>query len=73
MAKKENQKELKGVPPVVLAFRPDSYKVLESVREIKQWEKVLRERVGLNAEFSNLSGTCSECSSGGRTDDCDQD
>lgn len=66
-------KNIKGVPPLVFTFKPESYKVMESPDEIKEWEKLMKERVGFNADFSNLSGTCSECQSGGQSDDCDQD
>lgn len=67
------EKTVQGVPPLVFAFRPESYKIMESPKQIKEWETLLRERVGFSAEFANLSGTCCECCSGGRTDDCDQD
>lgn len=62
-----------GAPPIVFAFRPESYKVLEVPEEIKQWENLMKERVGLSADLTNLSGTCCESYSGGAKDDCDQD
>ena len=69
MVAKSNQ----GAPPVVFAFQPESFTVLETPDEIKTWEKMMKERVGFKADISNLSGTCTECSSGGSSDDCDQD
>ena len=62
-----------GAPPVVFSFRPESYKVLESSDEIKEWERLMKERIGLSADLKNLSGTCCESWSGGVKDDCDQD
>lgn len=64
---------VKGVPPLVFMFKTESYKILDAPEEIQEWEKLMKERVGFNAEFANLSGTCCECSSGGQSDDCDQD
>lgn len=62
-----------GAPPIVFSFKPESYKVMSSPDEIKEWERLMKERVGFNGDFANLTGTCSECSSGGSSDDCDQD
>ena len=62
-----------GVPPLVFSFRPESYRVMSSPEEVREWEKLMKERVGFSASLSNLSGTCTECSSGGSSDDCDQD
>ena len=73
MAEKKKTKIVQGAPPVIFGFKPENYEVMESPAEIRKWEKLLKERVGFKADFSNLSGTCCECSSGGRTDDCDQD
>ena len=65
--------EKEGAPPIIFTFRPERYNVLESPEEIRQWEKLMKERVGLSAQLTNLSGTCSESYSGGSKDDCDQD
>lgn len=73
MAEKKKNKIVQGAPPVVFPFKTESYEILESPAEIKKWEKMLKERVGFKADISNLSGTCTESSSLGKTDDCDQD
>lgn len=65
--------EKAGPPPIIFAFRPESYRVLESPDELKRWEELMKERVGLSADLTNLSGTCCESYSGGSKDDCDQD
>jgi hypothetical protein len=65
--------EKEARPPVVMYFQPDSYKQFRTPDELKQWERMMREHVGFKADISNLSGTCTECSCGGNTDDCDQD
>jgi hypothetical protein len=68
-----DRKTVKGAPPVVFAFRPESYTILESADEITKWETMMKDLVGFNAIITNLSGTCCESSSGGQADDCDQD
>jgi len=65
--------EMRGVPPVVFHFQPDSYKVYETPEQLKLWEALIKEVVGLQADISNLCGTCTESCSACRTDDCDQD
>lgn len=62
-----------GTPPVVFHFQPKGYTVLSSPEELKEWERLMKDEVGLTADISNLSGTCSESSSAGKSDDCDQD
>ena len=62
-----------GAPPVVFAFRPESYKVLDTPDEIQEWERLMRERVGLDVDFRHGSRSCTESYSGGQKDDCDQD
>lgn len=66
-------KESKGKPPVVFNFQPDGYKVYETPEELKEWEKLMKEEVGFNADITNLSGSCTESYSAGSSDDCDQD
>jgi len=67
------EKKVQGVPPVVFSFKPESYRLMESPDEIKEWEALMREKVGLNGEFTNMAGSCTESTSGGVKDDCDQD
>ena len=64
---------VKGKPPVILHFQPKDYRLFQTPAELKEWEKLMREEVGFRADISNLSGTCTECSCAGSTDDCDQD
>lgn len=59
--------------PVVMYFQPSDYRTFSTPDELKEWERMMREEVGFKADISNLSGTCTECSCGGNTDDCDQD
>jgi len=66
-------KELEGPPPIVFHFQPDTYKVYETPAQLREWEMLMKELVGLQADISNLCGTCTESCSCCRTDDCDQD
>jgi hypothetical protein len=59
--------------PVVLHFQPKDFKVFSTPEELKQWERMMKDEVGFKVDMSNLSGTCSECSCAGSTDDCDVD
>ncbi len=69
----EAMTEKQGRPPVVFHFQPKSYQILESPEELKEWERLMREEVGLSADIANLSGTATESCSLGKTDDSDQD
>ena len=66
-------KEVKGKPPVVFNFQSESYSIYETPEELKEWERLMKEEVGFKADISNLSGSCTESRSAGRSDDCDQD
>jgi hypothetical protein len=66
-------KEVSGKPPVIFNFQPKGYKVYETPEELKEWERLMKEEVGFKADISNLSGSCTESTSAGRSDDCDQD
>jgi hypothetical protein len=72
--------------PVVLAFQPTSFRVLEDPDDLKQWELSMIRRVGLKLPSGSLLnikmiGTCCDSScpsvpvSGDDldTDDCDMD
>ena len=59
--------------PTIFHFQPTDYKIFSTPDELKEWERLMKEEVGFLADVSNLSGTCTECSCGGNTDDCDQD
>jgi hypothetical protein len=61
----------KGVPPVVFAVQPDSYVLIESNEELRQWEEDLRNFLGVNVRNSAMVGAASESCSGGCSDDCD--
>lgn len=64
--------------PVVLHFQPTTFKVLEDPEDLRLWEAMLIERVGLRGvvgkqiaeELHANGGTCCES---GNTNDCDQD
>jgi len=45
----------------------------EHPEELKEWERLMKEEVGLTADIANLSGTCTESTSASQSDDCDQD
>ena len=62
-----------GRPPVVFAYKIEEYEVAETPEEIENWERKMKDLVGFSGDFANLAGTCSESSSGGKKDDCDQD
>ncbi len=66
-------KKITERPPVVFLFQPTEFRVLESPKEIQNWEKLMKEEVGIRADLKNISGTCTESSSAGQADDCDQD
>lgn len=66
--------ELKNIP-AVFYFQPTEINVLESPEEIKRWEQMMRENVGIKVESFDGSGSCTESKSGTprAPDDCDQD
>lgn len=66
-------KERTGKPPVIFNFQPKGYKEYETPEELAEWERLMKEEVGFADDISNLTGTCSESSSAGGSDDCDQD
>jgi len=59
--------------PVIFHFQPDEFRQMDTPEKIKQWEKLMKERVGFSAEFTNFSGTGTESCCQGTPDDCDQD
>ncbi|MFB5561434.1 hypothetical protein [Bacillus cereus] len=65
---------LKRQEPIIFHFQPKEIDFLESPDEIKRWEQMMRESVGINVE-SFGSGSCTESKSGTprAPDDCDQD
>jgi hypothetical protein len=60
-------------PPVIFAFQPKSFRVMRTPEELREFERMMKEEVGLSADLANLAGTCTESSTGGQSDDCDQD
>lgn len=59
--------------PVIFNFQPTSYKTLTTPDELKQWEKDMKDYVGIKVDYGNMTATCTECTSGGTKDDCDSD
>lgn len=65
--------------PVVFTAQPSEFKVLEDPADLKAWERMLADDLGLKAgakvrlgdEIHASGGTC--CESGAPTNDCDQD
>lgn len=66
---------VKDSRPVIFNFQPTEIEWLESPDEIKHWEDMMRNYVGIKAENFERSGSCSECKCGNppKADDCDQD
>ncbi|MCE3203425.1 hypothetical protein JI735_19675 [Paenibacillus sonchi] len=66
---------LNNTKPAVFYFQPTEFKMLESPEEIKRWEHLMRESVGIKSVTFDGSGSCCESPSGNpsRADDCDQD
>lgn len=62
-----------GIPPVVFHFQPKEFEILSTPEQLREWERLMKEEVGLTADISNLSGSCTESHCAGRSDDCDQD
>lgn len=64
--------------PVILQFQPDRFHIAETPEQLKSWESLLQERVGLPSRVADAlsrlagenGGTCCES---GSTDDCDVD
>lgn len=79
-AKDLSEKEFySGYPrPLILHFQPTSFKILEDPEDLRKWESLLIENVGLRGivreniaqEIFANGGTCCES---GNTNDCDQD
>jgi hypothetical protein len=65
--------------PLILNFQPRSFKILKGPEDLRLWESLMIERVGLRGivgkniaeEIHANGGTC--CESGSPTNDCDQD
>ena len=64
--------------PVIFTFQPQEFAVLDDPEDLRQWESLLVERVGVSADVGRAitqaiaanGGTCCES---GSTDDCDED
>lgn len=64
--------------PVIMNFQPKTFAILESPEDLRRWEAMLVERVGLTGtvgkriaeETLSNGGTCCES---GNTNDCDVD
>lgn len=64
--------------PLIMNFQPTSFKILEDPEDLRMWEGLLIENVGLRGivgkniaeEIFANGGTCCES---GNTNDCDQD
>ncbi|MFZ2901150.1 MAG: hypothetical protein WA004_21145 [Saprospiraceae bacterium] len=69
----------KCAAPVVYHFQPQTFTVLEDPVDLRKWEALLIERVGMKGivgkdvanDILANSGTC--CESGSPSNDCDQD
>lgn len=62
----------KGTPPLILQAQYDSYIVLNTPEELRQWEADLRTTTGLSIDASGLAGIAAETCTGGGSDACDQ-
>lgn len=64
--------------PVIFTFQPQEFSVLDDPEDLRKWESLLVERVGVSADVGRAiteaiaanGGTCCES---GSTDDCDED
>ena len=64
--------------PVIMNFQPETFKILEDPEELRIWEQLLIEKVGLRSsvgrniadEIHANGGTCCES---GNSNDCDED
>jgi hypothetical protein len=61
----------KGAPPVVFAVQPDSFFVIQSPDELKNWEADLKKFLGIQGSVGQLVGAGTESCSAGCSDDCD--
>lgn len=59
--------------PVIFHFQPTEIRVLKTPEELKEWERMMKEDVGLKGQIVSPTGSCTESVCGGRKDDCDQD
>lgn len=59
--------------PVIFHFQPTDIKVLKAPDELREWERLMKTAVGFKGDITNQAATCTECTSGGVKDDCDQD
>jgi hypothetical protein len=59
--------------PIVFHFQPEHYETADTPEKLKEWERNMREQVGLDfAVFSELHGTPTQCTChGGLLDDSD--
>jgi hypothetical protein len=46
--------------PTVFYFQPNAFKEMKSPEELLEWERLMKEEVGLNAELSNIGATQTE-------------
>jgi hypothetical protein len=64
--------------PVVFHFQPQTFALLDDPEDLRKWESLLVNRVGVSADVGRAiseaiaanGGTCCES---GSTDDCDED
>jgi hypothetical protein len=59
--------------PIVFHFQPEEYEVLETPEQVKDWERMMMDDVGIdNLTATALSGTPTSCTChGGLLDDAD--
>lgn len=65
--------------PIVFHFQPQQFTILEDPEDLRKWEALLIERVGMKgivgknlaSDILANSGTC--CESGSPSNDCDED
>jgi hypothetical protein len=70
LGERVNVKEaIQGPPPVVLAVQPNAYFVIDKPEELEQWERDVKQFLGVDKLARPAAGT--ESCSGGCSDDCD--
>lgn len=70
---------VKHLQPIIFHFQPQQFTILEDPEDLRKWEALLIERVGMKGivgkdlakDIIANSGTC--CESGSPTNDCDED
>jgi hypothetical protein len=64
--------------PVLLHFQPENFSIIESPSDLRKWEELMVQRVGIDAKVAAAitqaaSENGSSCCESGSTDDCDVD